>query len=182
MGEEYKNESIQISHTSSVTYYRLSLPKIISEDRCIYLDTDTIVLSDLSELFSLLSDEMLIAGVKAAGYYWPEESLKEKAKKLQINTFDAYVNAGVLVMNLKLMREIELVSVFHYIGSRSQIAQIPLVQFSQNFSFQWVGRVSIKMRQETLIGFLCLVTTCLYIIVHIIYETLKVIFPQLIFI
>ena len=108
MEKDYDDRMIHIAHTSISTYYRLSLPELLKEDKCIYLDTDTVINGDLSTFYDLLPSDILIAGVKAAGYYWPPESLDPKAKALDIKTFDSYVNAGVLLMNLKLMREMNI--------------------------------------------------------------------------
>lgn len=108
MEDRYRDENLVIKHTAVPTYYRLSLPELIQEDKCIYLDVDTIILSDLYDLFTKQKDDELISGVKAAGYYWPLITLKDKADKLGIAKFDSYVNAGVLVMNLSLLRKMKI--------------------------------------------------------------------------
>ena len=71
---------------------RLALTKILpQDDRVLYLDVDTIVNGDLSELWNLDLTGYYIAGAREL--YWTE-----KLGRL-------YVNAGVLVMNLKKLRE-----------------------------------------------------------------------------
>ena len=112
MGNCYINSHLSINHTSIPTYYRLSLPELIKEDRCIYLDSDTLILNDLSVLMEIATDNNLLHGVRAAGYNWPIRYVKEKAAKLHINDLDTYINAGVLVMNLELMRANNISSIF----------------------------------------------------------------------
>lgn len=81
----------------SSTWYRLLLPKILPSniDKVLYLDADTIVLSDISPLF--LTD---INGAPIAGCL--DLVSKENAKKYQI---DFYINSGVLLFNLVQWRE-----------------------------------------------------------------------------
>lgn len=60
-------------------------------DKAIYLDVDTMAFRDINELFKIDIEEYEIAGVKdAMGKYW-------------INP--KYMNSGVLLINLKLIRE-----------------------------------------------------------------------------
>ncbi len=112
MGSSYDDAFIGHPHLTKPCFYRLSLPDLLNEDKCIYLDVDIIVKRDLSELFDLLQEDQLVAGVKAASYYWPPDSFKERAKKLMIPRFDSYVNSGVLVLNLSLMRKMGTASRF----------------------------------------------------------------------
>lgn len=103
----YEDAYLVVPHISAATYYRLALPNLLPHlDRCIYLDGDVIVCEDLTELINSLQESDLIAGVRAAGYYWPESGRSYHQKRLELPEFDTYVNAGVLVMNLRLMREL----------------------------------------------------------------------------
>lgn len=112
MGSAYANMQMRIGHTSLQTYYRLMIPELFDFDTCLYLDVDVVVRHDVSELFGVLAEDELVAGVKAAGYYWPPESLEAKAQELGVAAFDQYVNAGVLVLNVRRMREIGLAERF----------------------------------------------------------------------
>ena len=113
MGSSYSNAYVSAKHITTTTFYRLSLPELLNEDRCLYLDVDIVVRDDLGELFSRLKDDQMIAGVKAASYYWPPDSLKDRAERLMIDRFDSYINAGVLIMNLSLMREMNMTGRFN---------------------------------------------------------------------
>lgn len=103
VGHYFEDAFIIISHITRPTYYRLMLPALLNEDKCIYLDTDTIILSDLQALFDTPLDDYYIAGVWHPGiifYRW-EETVCRNAR---IPDASQYVNAGVLIMNLAQMR------------------------------------------------------------------------------
>ncbi|MCM1261853.1 MAG: glycosyltransferase family 8 protein [Butyrivibrio sp.] len=111
VGHVFNNAFITISHITRPTYYRLMIPDLLSEDKCIYLDTDTIILSDLQELFNTPLDASYIAGVWHPGvilYEW-EDAI---CKNANIPSADQYINAGVLVMNLKELRQDGMVGKF----------------------------------------------------------------------
>ena len=71
---------------------RLLAPTLIDADRVIYLDVDTIVCDSLLPLWELDLDGYYFAAVPEYGNYNPFFR-------------PLYFNAGVMVMNLKLMRE-----------------------------------------------------------------------------
>jgi len=78
-------------------YYRLLLPKLIFNiDRIIYLDADTLVFTDLSEMINLEMNNSLILGFVDNGY--------KKAEQYGIKTY-LYITSGVLLINLKEMRK-----------------------------------------------------------------------------
>lgn len=113
MDNQYENIGLNIAHTTSATYYRLKLPSLLKEvKKCIYLDVDLIVNQDLSELFRTNVDDKYLAGVRAAGYFWPEQHVKTRLNSLEIPSIEQYVNAGVLIMNLEKMRKNNLENVF----------------------------------------------------------------------
>ena len=86
------------------TCYRLFLPNILSEyDKCIYLDSDTIVCSDIKKLYLMIPDDKYIIGVKAPDYHLKEDI--DYAKQACLPDLNQYINAGVLGLNLQLMRE-----------------------------------------------------------------------------
>ena len=84
------------SHITRETYYRYLLPDLIKNtDKVLYLDCDTVVLNDISEIFSMNIEDYYIAGVSD----FSEMAFK---KRLSLNK---YCNAGVLLFNLKKMRK-----------------------------------------------------------------------------
>ena len=95
---------MKIPHINLTTYYRLLIGEYLPKEieKCIYLDVDICVLKDLSELFLIEMKNNYIAGVVAAGYYFNE---KENCERLNLPSMRQYVNAGMLVMNLKQIRK-----------------------------------------------------------------------------
>ena len=97
-----------VYHFSLVTYYRLFIASLLPEyDRIVYLDCDTVVLGDVSELFSIDMGENILAAA-------PEQFVKNTE---QFRTYarlalgvdpDSYVNAGVLVIDLAQYRRFEI--------------------------------------------------------------------------
>lgn len=80
------------SYVSIATYYRLKLTSLLPDvDRIIYFDCDMVINSSLRELFNKELDNYSIAGVKDIN----RKMVKENP---------SYVNAGMLVFNLKNMR------------------------------------------------------------------------------
>ena len=86
---------------STATYYRLMLTKILPEniDKIIYLDCDIIVDGDLSEFWETDISEVF------AGVIEDESSIRSTIKLNLRN----YFNAGVLLLNIKKLREIDFI-------------------------------------------------------------------------
>lgn len=96
---------LRMKHITRPTYYRLLLPEILEVDKCIYLDSDIIVLDDLKLLYDIPLEGYEIAGVKAPTYHIMgdrEEGYKEESGLLSM---DSYINAGVLIINLAELRK-----------------------------------------------------------------------------
>ena len=80
-------------YISIATYYRLKLSTLLPNiDRIIYLDCDVIVNSSLADLFNTDLDNNVFAGVLDID--------------LAIRNNPTYINAGVLLMDLKKVREL----------------------------------------------------------------------------
>lgn len=90
------------SHVSSTTYARFYLPDILSEeDLVLYIDIDVLIMDDLSPLFNESFEKSIWAKVVFEIQDTGWDSLK---KSLSIPSKALYFNAGVLMMNLKEMR------------------------------------------------------------------------------
>ena len=90
------------------TYYRLLIPDaFFFIDKALYLDCDLVVLGDLADLYSVdLKDNYLAASKEPSMQIIPEfMDYTDKALKIP---HEKYFNAGVLVMNLKKMRQTHL--------------------------------------------------------------------------
>lgn len=83
---------------SNFCFARLALPSIVDEDKVLYIDTDAIVLKDISKVWRTNIDDYYIAGCKDYGI-------------IRDGTYDKlgftgkYVNSGFIIMNLKKIRE-----------------------------------------------------------------------------
>lgn len=102
---QLESAGLHLKHITQATYFRLLLPEIIGEDKCLYLDTDMIVCGDISELYGTSLDGYLLAGVKAPYYHSFPDRGKAYCEQTGIPSIDQYINAGVLLMNLSLMRK-----------------------------------------------------------------------------
>lgn len=105
MGNQFSDVKMSIKHITSPTYYRLLLPKLLSNyNKCLYLDSDIVVNGDLTEFYRTNIDEYYIAGVRAAGYYYPEHWVQKHTQEVGLPSIDQYINAGILLFNLSRIR------------------------------------------------------------------------------
>jgi len=90
---------------SIYTWYRLLIPEYLATDihRVLYLDADTIVCSDISELFTMDMD-----GYAVAGCIDPESFNNATYIRCNYAQEKQYICAGVLLMNLDMWREYHL--------------------------------------------------------------------------
>ena len=99
MGDDFKG-TITGTHISTAAYYRIALPSLLPYvDKIIYTDTDVLNFCDLSEMYSLeFKDKMYFMGTL------DQIGLLNELKQLGVYT-QKYMNAGILLMNLKAIRE-----------------------------------------------------------------------------
>lgn len=92
-------------HISTVTYFRLSITEILPKtvERVVYLDADTIVVDDLRPVF----DEDMQGFALAA---CPDEGGVIQSRRLGLPSGHCYFNAGVLLLDLRRLREMDLFS------------------------------------------------------------------------
>lgn len=101
---------------SNFCFAKLLISELTNEDKVIYLDMDTIVKKDLSLLWEFDFNDNYALGVKDYGVL--DEN--NHYGKLHINC--KYINTGVLVLNLRKIREDNLVErLFNYINSHKLI-------------------------------------------------------------
>lgn len=111
VGNIFDNVTISISHITQPTFYRLAIPDLIEEDKCIYLDTDTIIMSDLEELYNIPLGECYVAGARHFEFILSSDS-DEYCMAINLPGKEQYINAGILVMNLKEMRKNQMTNTF----------------------------------------------------------------------
>lgn len=105
----FKEDSL-LEHISLDTYSRFFIPEVLKNfDKCLYIDADTICLSDLSNLYNIDLESNYIAATRCAVINGMCNQNVLMKKYLQdiigLDNYEDYFQAGVLVMNLKLMRE-----------------------------------------------------------------------------
>ncbi|KAA5548770.1 glycosyltransferase family 8 protein [Adhaeribacter rhizoryzae] len=85
-------------HFSAATYYRLFFPSLVPQEikKLLYIDTDTVVVGNLAELYRVNVD-----AVPAAAALDAKISLRPD---LGINTAGHYFNAGVMLINTELWK------------------------------------------------------------------------------
>ena len=96
-----KFKDIEVKYLSVETYYRLLLPDLIKEDRAWYLDVDTLILDSIEKAYHQDLKHMIAAVPK---YF--QDSIKDKKRILGMRTKMNYFNAGVLLLDLKSIREL----------------------------------------------------------------------------
>lgn len=100
-------------HFTVETYYRLKLPSLIGVDKLLYMDVDTLVKKDIKELFEIDLENYY------AGAVIDESSYYKHIHKLPVKK---YFNAGVLLLNLKKIREDNLEEkFFEFINNHSDL-------------------------------------------------------------
>lgn len=90
---------------TSATYYRIFIAETFPQyDKALYLDSDIVVLGDISQLFNAELGENLVGAIPdgAVAAVEPFRIYTQKALGIQPQR---YFNAGVLLMNLKAFRE-----------------------------------------------------------------------------
>ena len=97
---EISDENLKNANTKRyplAAYYRLILAEIIPDlNRIIYLDGDTLIYDDLSEMYNLEMENNIILGFVDNSY--------KKAEEFGIQTYK-YIVSGVLLINLKKIRK-----------------------------------------------------------------------------
>lgn len=95
----FLNFPLNRKHININTYYRLIIDKVLSHlDKVIYIDADVIVCGNIAELWNEDLDDSLIAGSL-------DEGGVSQSRRLKLPPSSNYINAGVLIFNLKEIRK-----------------------------------------------------------------------------
>ncbi|MDR0595592.1 MAG: glycosyltransferase family 8 protein [Puniceicoccales bacterium] len=94
----------------AAAYYRLATANLLpNHAKCLYLDVDILVRHNLKDLYNTDIDSCYVAGVKDMGIIDNEWQLRYTKFDLQIPDPHQYINSGVLLMNLDLIRKTNFV-------------------------------------------------------------------------
>jgi len=98
---------------SKSTYYRLFIPALYPNlDKALYLDSDICILGDISKLFNTNLGDNFVGAVTDQAVMNVKEFINYVKNRIGVNTEKEYFNAGILLMNLKKLREINFEEVF----------------------------------------------------------------------
>ncbi len=105
--DNHKNDD---NHQSLMSYYRILILKIFNArfNKCIYIDSDIIVETDLSTIYDQVSEEFIAGAVVEVGAMQKRQViLKETMQLKEFSNFKIhpndfpYFNAGLIILNLK---------------------------------------------------------------------------------
>jgi lipopolysaccharide biosynthesis glycosyltransferase len=93
-------------------YLRLLLPDLLPEyEKILYLDADLIVMDSLSKLWDFqIGDSAIGAAIDSIAIF-RGDAILQHFKALQLPEHHIYFNSGVMLLNLKVLREIQLLEV-----------------------------------------------------------------------
>lgn len=95
--KDFTKELCGFQHVSTACFFRLLIPLLFPNlDRALYVDCDTLCLSDISELYNADFEDNYLMGCRGIVYS------DMQAKQLDI---PYYVNSGVLMFNIPLMNK-----------------------------------------------------------------------------
>lgn len=99
---------------SIATYYRLFLAEYLQDiEKCIYLDSDILILDDLSDFFSTDISDVYFAGVKDLAISLGKDVYVSTIEKLGLpKDYLGYINAGSILVNLKKIRDDQIITKF----------------------------------------------------------------------
>lgn len=98
--ELFELPNLKNYYLSAAAYLRLFIPEILADiDKVIYLDCDLIVRKSITDLWNIDISSYSVAGIEDAPYF------PDKFERLNIPPQSGYFNSGVLLMNLKRLRE-----------------------------------------------------------------------------
>lgn len=98
--KELRNIDMKLDRGSTSQFSRLFIQDILPTDyeRVLYLDCDTLILDDLSELYDTDLEGCVIGGILDAFSKW-------HYKALDLGKEDIYVNSGIMLIDLKRWKE-----------------------------------------------------------------------------
>lgn len=99
--KRFADLKLNIAHISIETYFRYIIAEMLpSLDKCLYLDADIVVNGSLRPLWEMDLQDNYCIGVKDS---WIER--KGYKSQIELTNQDLYINAGVILFNLKKIRQ-----------------------------------------------------------------------------
>ncbi|MCF0117329.1 MAG: glycosyltransferase family 8 protein [Bacilli bacterium] len=111
--EKISNRLHTRDYYSKSTYYRLFIPNLYPEfNKAIYLDSDITILKDISRLYNIPLGNNLVGAIPDESVQLIDEFKEYVENRVGVDSYKNYFNAGILVMNLKKLREINFEDMF----------------------------------------------------------------------
>jgi lipopolysaccharide biosynthesis glycosyltransferase len=103
--EDIKADLHMRDYYTATTYFRVFIASLFPQyDKAVYLDCDTVVMGDISELYNCDLGRNMLAGAPCEGVN-SFDVYKRYVSQVDGLNPDYFFNAGVLLMNLKAFRE-----------------------------------------------------------------------------
>lgn len=110
---EINNRMYTRDYYSKATYYRIYIPELFPNfDKALYLDCDIIVRGDISELYNFDIKDNYIGAIPDGSIPCIKEFQDYVLNCIGVDKYNEYINAGILVLNTKKLREINFEDLF----------------------------------------------------------------------
>ena len=124
--EKVKDKLYTRDYYTNTTYFRLFLPELYPQyKKAVYIDSDTICLTDIADLYNINMEYNLIAAVPDGAIQAIKEFQDYVEIVVGVANYNNYFNAGIMVMNLEELRKYKFQEKFIYmLGKiRFEVAQ-----------------------------------------------------------
>ena len=117
--EAIKDKLYTRNYFSNTTYYRLFIPEMYPEyKKAVYIDSDTVCLTDIANLYNIDIGENLIAGTPDGVIQAIDVFQDYVERVVGVSDYNKYFNAGIIVMNLEELRKYRFEEKFIYMLER----------------------------------------------------------------
>lgn len=114
--EKVKDKLYTRDYYTNTTYFRLFLPELYPQyDKALYLDSDIIVVGDVSELYNTEMETNLVAAAPDDIIQYNKVFQDYAELVVGVAKYQDYFNAGVLLMNLDELRKFKFQEKFMYL-------------------------------------------------------------------
>lgn len=114
--EKVKDKLYTRDYYTNTTYFRLFLPELYPQyDKVLYLDSDIIVVGDISELYNTEMGTNLVAAAPDDIIQYNKVFQDYAELVVGVAKYQHYFNAGVLLMNLDELRKFKFQEKFLYL-------------------------------------------------------------------
>ena len=113
---EIKSKLYTRNYFSNTTYFRLYIPELYPQyDKAVYIDSDTVVLTDIANLYNEDIENNLLAAIPDGAVQTIPVFQEYVEKVVGVVDYNNYFNAGILVMNLAELRKNKFQEKFLYL-------------------------------------------------------------------